>query len=94
LPSLIPPIEKGQKTTTIRLGKRLLEKDLLVLKSRKADILVRVVDIEFRRFSELNRNDALKDGFKSLRELREALKRIYPNINKASTMTIVHFRTV
>jgi ABC-type ATPase with predicted acetyltransferase domain/uncharacterized protein YqfB (UPF0267 family) len=93
-PEFVDAVRTGQKTTTIRIGKRQLDKGLLVLESSVGNILVRVVDVVEKMFSRLNDQDAQKDGMKNLDELRETLKKFYPRLGMRSRVTIIYFDQV
>ena len=93
-PKYMKRVKDGTKSSTIRAGTKSIETSLLLLKSRSDEILVRVTDIEAKRFEELTEQDAQTDGFKSLRELRRALKDIYPSIVNKSMTSVIHFERV
>lgn len=93
-PEFVTAIQKGQKTTTIRIGKRQIEQGLLVFESSGCNILVRVVDIVEKTFSRLNDHDAQRDGMQNIEELKETLKKFYPKIGPRSRVSIIYFEQV
>ena len=65
-----------------------------MLESNTENLLVRVVDTTHKSFSKLTDEDAKNDGFNDLGELKETLKRIYPELRERSIVTIIHFEQV
>jgi len=87
-------VRKGKKTTTIRMGRQRVDTDLLLLQCGVDELLVRVTGVNYKRFSELTREDAIRDGAKSLKELRETLMDIYPKLREQTTLTVVVFENI
>jgi ABC-type lipoprotein export system ATPase subunit len=87
----LPAIRAGHKMTTIRLGRKSFARGLLLLKTRGDFETVRVTAAVEKTFSELSDDDARKDGFTSLKELKAALRRHYPGVRNESQLTIVFF---
>lgn len=94
LPQFMEAVREGRKTTTIRIGKKIFEAELLLLESSVEEILMRVVDVEYKQFSQLTHEDAYRDGAINLQELRETLIKIYPRLRERTTVTIVHFEPI
>ncbi|HDN83718.1 MAG TPA: ASCH domain-containing protein [Candidatus Altiarchaeales archaeon] len=88
-------ILEGKKTATIRLGR--IEKyrvgDLVDIYAGDEKIATAVISkVKHLTFSQLTREDARKDGFKSKSELKRALKRIYKKDFKSdSEITQIEF---
>lgn len=87
----LPAIRAGRKTTTIRLGRKTLSKGILLLKARSDFEVVRVIDVTHKTVGDLTVEDAKKDGFSTLKDLKLALQRHYPEIRNESQVTIVSF---
>ncbi len=87
-------VRSGQKHSTIRKGRLKFTKELLLLTTKTGDFAsVNVTDVKHTRFKCLTEEDAVKDGFANLTELRKALLEHYPNITIDSWVTIVSFET-
>jgi excisionase family DNA binding protein len=88
----LPAIRSGRKCTTIRKGRLLISKGMLLLTARTTDFVpVNVTDSRVTRFKCLTEEDAKNDGFSSLAELQKALLKHYPNLGINSWVTIVYF---
>ena len=91
----LPAIRKGRKCTTIRKGRLPISKGMLLLMARTSDfVAVNVTDSRVTRFKTLTEEDAKNDGFSSLAELQEALRKHYPNLSDHGWLTIVYFDTI
>jgi hypothetical protein len=90
-PEYIAEIRKGKKTSTIRPGVKAFNPGLLVLSSDKEMTTVRVLETTHKKFSELNDDDAQREGMESAAVLRKSLKCIYPRLNPNSTVTVIRF---
>lgn len=87
----------GTKKTTIRYKKNANEvpfQKVLPLyetinKNKKREVgKIEIENIEIKRFSELNENDAVRDGFSTKKDLIKALKEIYRDIEEDSQVII------
>lgn len=91
---MFPLIYSGKKTCTSRQGIRnftLYDKLIFVAtedSSISTDVIV--TDIKHCKFSELTEEEAIKEGYESLEELKEVLKKIY-DISKDDNFTLVEF---
>jgi len=94
LPRFIDKVLRGQKRTTIRMGRKSVSPGLLLLESSTEAVLVRILGTKSRKVSQLTEEDAHNDGMTSLRELRATLSEIYPKLNDNSTVTIISFEPV
>ncbi len=92
LPEYINAIREGHKTTTIRLGKRSISTSTLILESDIDSIEVQVTSIYHKKFQNLTKADAQKDGFTTLQELKTALSMFYPNIKPNAIVTLIEFK--
>ena len=92
LPEYINAIREGNKTTTIRIGKRGVPTSELIFESNSDSIKVYVLSVHYRKFNELTEKDAQQDGFNTLQELETALYAFYPNIRPNTTFTVIKFK--
>lgn len=90
-PKYLEAVLVGDKSATIRSGKRNLRLGPLLLVSGRKKTLVEISAVTFKRFDELDEKDAARDGFHSLAELKASLKAIYPRLEPRSLVTIVSF---
>ncbi len=84
----------GEKTSTIRKG--------FVEKYEKGDIVdvmvgnetigeAEITEIKHLSFKEITTEDAIQDGFKSKKELKKVLKKIYPDFKSTDEVTKIEF---
>ena len=88
-------ILSGKKTLTIRLNKpKLSPGDLAYIHSKgKIRGIIRVKRVYRKKFEELTEEEALKDGFSSLEELKKALEEHYGNL-QGRTLRVIEFELV
>jgi hypothetical protein len=86
-------VKMGQKHSTIRLGRRPFSPGdrLYLVDEAKQVITTTITGVSYKRLIDLTDQQAERDGFQSLRELIEALYKIYPNITPESDLTIIEF---
>ena len=89
-------LESGKKLMTIRRGKKDFKVGDLVriIAGNKKIGIARIVKVETKKFGEITKADAIKDGFKSKRKLREALKKHYKKIKSQDLFTLIEFEWV
>jgi len=87
----IPGVLADRKTTTIRRGRRTYGLGEGVLKAGSQDIPIKVNNVRYCKFRELTEADAFRDGFESLKQLHDVLRRIYPKLDLDDEVTVVHF---
>ena len=93
-------LREGRKVTTIRLRKGAVEvpsSSVLPLyetadfgpgdRSRPTEF-VKVSALRYHRFGELSPHDAVRDGFRSIRDMRKTLGEIYPEIADDDWVTV------
>lgn len=90
-PEFLREVRKGNKTTTIRAGRKYFEKGVLLLQSDRERIAVRVIETIHKTFCELTEEDARTEGFKNVSKLRETLLCIYPKLKADSPITMIRF---
>ncbi len=92
----VVPILRRKKKTTIRKGiKTCPVGDVITLTAGNepfARAIIRKAVI--KRVKELTEEDALRDGFSSLEELINALRKIYGDLHENELVTIIHFELV
>jgi len=93
-PDLLEAVRCGNKTSTIRAGRKNIEEGLLVLESAQTLLLVRITGVTYKRFRSLTNEEAKKDGYNSIDELKKELRSIYPALGDNSFLTLVEFEHV
>ncbi len=88
-------ILKGIKRATIRLG---------IVKPRYNEIIihgggrpvakVRITKVKYKRLNELTEEEAKMDGFNSLEELLQHLRKAYGNVSSNDIVTIIEFEVL
>lgn len=91
LPEYFASVKRGEKKSTIRVGRRKLSKGTLILESNQERLKVELRYIAHKHLKDLTENDAQIDGFRNLAELRKALFQIYSNLKPDSLLTIIYF---
>ena len=87
----LPLVFDGRKRTTVRKGQRTIKKGPALLRSEEQTLPIKIVGKHYKKYSELTREDAVRDGFNSLQELRDALHEFYPDLADSDTVTVVEF---
>lgn len=91
---MFPVIYSGKKTCTSRQGIRnfTLYDKLMFVATEDNSIRTEVIITNVRhcKFDELTKEEAIKEGYESLEELKETLKKIY-DISKDDNFTLVEF---
>ncbi len=83
---------KGTKKATIRLGIiRPFYKKILIECGGKLYGEAVIKSLRYVELSKLSEDDAIKDGFKNLKEMMTNLKKIYPFLKEKDKMTIIEF---
>lgn len=78
------PILTGEKTQTIRKNKKRVqpgEKIKAIFPGTPMECKLKITKIGYKQFKYLNEDDAKREGFKSVDELKEALLKIYPTLD-------------
>lgn len=91
---MFPAIYSGKKTCTSRQGIRnfTLYDKLMLVATEDSSIHTEVIvtNVRYCKFDELTKEEAVKEGYESLEELKETLNRIY-DISKDDNFTLVEF---
>ena len=91
---MFPAIYSGDKTCTSRQGIRnftLYDKLIFVAtedNSISTDVII--TNVKHCKFDEITEEEAFKEGYKSLEELKEVLRQIY-DISKDDNFTLIEF---
>ncbi len=86
----------GEKVTTIRLGQIPVKEGELYYANCGGEIIgiLRVEKVEYKTLKEITKEEAILDGFRSKRKLRQALKKHYKGFSSNSVFTVIHFKLV
>lgn len=85
----------GVKKTTIRLGIVLPKYDEVIVHSGGRPIAkVKIAGVEYKKVCQLTDEDAKLDGFTSVSELVDALRRTYGTISDSDYVTIIKLEVV
>ena len=89
-------ILKGKKIASIRSNVRGLKVDSLIpfTANGRRFAIARINEIRPVRFRELSEEDAKRDGFETLKELREGLSQFYKKLEPGSRLFAVRFQIV
>lgn len=93
-PDFLQAVNLGHKVSTIRAGRKRIERGLLVLESAHKSILVRVSEVKYKRLSSLTDEDANKDGYANAEQLKRELRSIYPTLRPNSIVTLITFEKI
>lgn len=87
---------KGTKLSTVRLGnvKYRVGDEVLVYCGGLVLGRARITGVKRKRFIDLTEEDAVMDGFPSLRDLLKALKQHYPNLKANTPLTVIRFEWI
>lgn len=93
-PDLLQAVNFGHKMSTVRAGRKHIELGLLVLESAQKSILVRVTKVQYKRLSSLTNEDANKDSYTNVEQLKKELFSIYPTLRPNSFVTLIEFEKI
>lgn len=88
-PDFLPALLEGRKTTTVRSGWWNLSSGPCVILAGNQSVEVLVTDVRHCRYDELTPDDANRDGFATLDDLRSALNRFYPSLSDESAVSVI-----
>ena len=84
----------GNKKSTSRKGKRGIVNGVLLFKMTEDEtqqVIVNVTNVRYLPYGDITEGEAVKEGYKSLDELRDILTRIYGEIAPDETFTFVEW---
>jgi hypothetical protein len=82
-----------KKTSTIRYGFVFFNNERLQLRSNARSSAIRLLKIDYSKtFGDLNEEDAQRDGFQTLEQLKAELRAFYGDVSIDYPMTIIHFK--
>jgi len=85
-------ILSGKKRATIRLGVvKPRSREVIIHSGGRAICKAKIEGVIYKKFSELTNEDARLDGFKNLKELRDALLKTYQSFSPDDIITIIKF---
>jgi ABC-type ATPase with predicted acetyltransferase domain/uncharacterized protein YhfF len=87
-------VVQGKKKTTIRQYTSSYKTGQIFLESGNRRLPVYIKKIEKKNFEDLTLEDARNDGFRTLAELRKALKAFYNKLSNDSDLSILTFQVV
>lgn len=86
---------QGKKVATIRLGKVIPKYNEMIVHSWGRPIAkIRITKVTHKKVVDLTKEDALKDGFRNLKELIKELKKVYGSIKPDDLITVIEFDIV
>ena len=87
---------EGSKISTIRMGFVFVNDEKITFKfNSKPEIRVKVLKIDYsKKLRDLDKKNAVKDGFDSISNLTNELIKFYPNLNGDSQLTIFEFEVI
>lgn len=86
---------EGRKTTTIRLGLFKPKYEEVIIHGHGRPLAkARIARVEYKKVSELTEEDARRDGFASLDDLLDALKKVYGEVSADDVVTIIHLEII
>lgn len=94
-----PLIRDGVKTQTLRLARKRLdvhEGDVVAAVFPGLDdvVILKIINVGYKQFKSLTLDDAKREGFDSLADLKNELIKIYPIINKWDRFYYYQFEVV
>lgn len=93
------PIMDGVKTQTMRLARKRLdvsEGDIVtaIFPGRSETLMIRILKIGYKQAKNINREDALREGYHEISELKNDLFKFYPNMNSFDRLYYYIFERV
>lgn len=94
-----PLIRDGVKTQTLRIARKRLdvqEGDIVtaVFPGLEDTLTIRILKIGYKQFKSLNLDDAVREGYDSLADLKNDLIKIYPLITRFDRLYYYQFMVV
>ena len=94
--NLFYKVKDGTKTSTARFGVRgyPLGDAIFYCEETGETVNIQIKALIYQKFNELTLEDALRDGYKNLKEFKETLLNIYPQTLENDEYTIVVFKYI
>ena len=95
-PEFFKKIKDGEKTQTLRTPSHRIhvrpgDFAACIFPGLKDQLYVTITKIGYKHFVELNEDDAKREGFESVNELKKCLLEIYPTLDNASILYYYRF---
>ena len=92
-------IRDGVKTQTMRLARKRLdvcEGDVVtaIFPGIPETLTIKIIKIGYKQLKSTNGGDALREGYSTMGELRDDLRRFYPNITRFDRLYYYRFEVV
>lgn len=92
---MFPALKNGRKTSTSRYGKRDIkvgDKAVFVMtENERIRFPVEITKVSYCTFDEITEEEAIKEGYSSLEELKNALIKIYKPAD-SDVFTLIEFK--
>lgn len=91
------PIKNGLKTQTIRKHNkrfRVNEKVKAVFSGTDKELLIQVTDTGYKQFKFINEDDAKREGYENINDLKNALLDIYPLLDNMTRIYYIRFKVI
>lgn len=92
-------IKDGVKTQTLRLARKRLDVQegsivTAVFPGISETLKIHIHKIGYKQFKSINLEDAVREGFESITDLKNELMKIYPLINKFDRLYYYQFEVI
>jgi len=86
----------GKKRMTMRKGKVNLKEgeEIEIYCGGERIGIAKVTSIRTKEFSEISKEDVVKDGFKSKRKLKKALRKHYKSVKSKDVFSLIEFEWI
>ena len=91
------PIRNGTKTQTLRKSnKKLKEGDIVrpVFQNMMTDWSLQITNTGYKQFKYLDKDDAKREGYDNLEDLKKDLLKIYPRLDDFDRLYYYQFKVV
>lgn len=91
------PIIAGVKTQTIRKNnKRLQEEEIVkaIFPGTDIELKIQITHVGYKQFKFLDEEDATREGYQTVNELKQDLLRIYPLLDSFSRVYFYRFKVL
>ena len=90
-------IQDGKKTQTLRTkNKRLTENEIVkaIFPGTTNEIKIQILETGYKQFKYLDEEDAKREGYNTLEELKKDLMKIYPTLDFMTRLYYYRFKTI